>query len=440
MFKKLLTFIMLILVIIGLGIGLYFGFSSDIKKEENVAKDEAIFGNIQSKQVEITRFFTYGRCFNFSGTIDGISKDNFESAKLYLTDGNGFEKTYKLDGTINEGKLIVSTESTINSGLNLDELEPNEYVVLVRVKTNNSVNPKYYSLANSSDYPKIEYYTVTKENSNNKVNIEYKNKNYKNNQYTYLGINVEKVDDNSEINAYDVVIDAGHGGKDVGEKSGTDTEANIALDYAKLLKQHLETQGLKVKLTRDDSNSETYTSTNMYDSNGRITSACESKAKYMISFHINNGNAGLKGLEIYSPSKCNLDFAQNMANKIVAYTGLEYSNNNSFKKGEGVYVRNFTSNVINEYTNTANKKGYTPYNLTLDTPFLYTIREVGGIATNAYVDGRNTSYSANKYYNSNQGIECYQIEMGYIKNDLPIIKSQMEQYITAISEAIYENL
>ena len=206
------------------------------------------------------------------------------------------------------------------------------------------------------------------------------------------------------------------------------------------MKERLETQGLKIKLTRDDVNTNTYTATNMYDENGRITIACQSKAKYMVSFHINNGKEGLRGVEIYAPCKSNLNLAQNMANKIIAYTDVEYSNNHSFKKGEGVYVRNFTQNVINEYTNTANKKGYEPYHITLDTPYLYTIREVGGIATNAYVDGRNTSYSANPYYHSNQGIECYQIEMGYIKNDLLILKTQMEQYVTAISEAILENL
>ena len=60
------------------------------------------------------------------------------------------------------------------------------------------------------------------------------------------------------------------------------------------------------------------------------------------------------------------------------------------------------------------------------------------MATNAYVDGRNKSYSANRYYQSNHGIECYQIEMGYIKNDLEILKAQMEQYVTAISEAVVE--
>lgn len=438
MLKKMLTSIMLIFILIGFGVGVYFAVFSDGQTQEEKSKNDAIFGMIQTKHVKVSQIFTYGRCLNFTGKLSGVSKDNFESVKLYLTDGNEFEKTYKLEGKIEEENLTISTANEINDGLILDDLPQGEYVILVRLKLNNSVNPKYYSLSNQSEYGDIEYYTITKENKNNKVNISFKNKSYNNNDYDYLNINVTESEKPEDV--YDIVIDAGHGGKDVGEKSGSDNEADITLSYAKLLKERLEAHGLKVKLTRDDSNTNTYTSTNMYDTNGRITVACESKAKYMVSFHINNGNSGLRGLEIYSPCKSNIEFAQKMANKIIMYTDLEYSNNNSFKKGEGVYVRNFTQSIINEYANTANKKGYEPYNITLDTPYLFTIREVGGIATNAYVDGRNTAYSANKYHNSNQGIECYQIEMGYIKNDLPIIKIQMEQYITAISEAIMENL
>lgn len=438
MFKKLVTFTMLILIVIGFGIGIYFSVFSKGETQEQKAKNEAIFGKLQTKQVEVEAFFTYGKCFNFSGKLAGVPKDNFESAKLYVTDGNGFEETFALEGEIEEGNLKLFTINQMNKGLILDDLRQGQYVVLVRIKMNNSVNPKYYSLSNHSEYPDIEYYTMTKEGKNNKVNIHFKNQIYDEHDYEYLSLDVAQVEKPKDV--YDIVIDAGHGGKDVGEKSGADTEADIALSYAKLLKQRLEAQGLSVKLTRDDSNTDTYTSTNMYDENGRITIACKSKAKMMLSFHMNNGNSGLKGLEIYAPSKCDLEFAQNMANKIVTFTNLEYSNNHSFKKGEGVYVRNFTKSIINDYTATANKKGYEPYQITLDTPYLYTIREVGGIATNAYVDGRNTSYSANQFYHSNQGIECYQIEMGYMKNDLEIIKNEIEQYVTAISEAVLENL
>lgn len=438
MFKKLLTFIMLIFIMIGLAIGIYFSVQSKGKSTLETSKLDGVFEMIQTKQVQVTQVFTYGKAFNFSGTLANVSKDNFESVKLYLTNGDGFEKTYPLTGTFTEGNLMVTTTEQINDGCILDDLAEGEYVALVRLKLNNSVNPKYYSLSNDSDFENIEYYTMTKENQNKKVQIRFQKKTKEEQSFAYLSLNVENAQ--KPENVYDIVIDAGHGGKDVGEKSGNDTEADIALNYAKLLKERLETNGLKVKLTRDDTNSAEYTATNMYDANGRITTACSSKAKQMISFHINNGNKGLRGLEIYSPCKSNLELAQNMANKIVTYTDLEYSNNNSFKKGEGVYVRNFTQSVINDYTNTANKKGYAPYNITLDTPYLYTIREVGGIATNAYVDGRNTAYLANAYYRSNQGIECYQIEMGYIKNDLEIIKTQMEQYVIAIADAILESL
>lgn len=438
MFKKILTFVMLIFILIGLGTGLYFATFSEMKRQEQQEIKQAIFEKLQTKQVEVSQMFTYGTCFHFSGTLSGILKDNFESAKLYLTDGNEFEKTYPLDATFEADNFHFSTTAQINTGLILDDLPEGEYVVLVRLKLNNSVNPKYYSLSNASNLQNIEYFTVTKENQNRKINLEFKIKKYDNRDCSYLSLKVAHAEKPAEV--YDIVIDAGHGGKDVGEKSGTDTEANIALAYTKLLKERLEAQGLKVKLTRDDANTDTFTATNMYDENGRISIACQSKAKYMLSLHINNGNKGLKGVEIYSPCKSDLKFAQNMANKIVAYTDIEYSNNNSFKKGEGVYVRNYTQSVINELAATATKKGYEPYPITLDTPYLYTIREVGGRATNAYVDGRNKSYSANRYYQSNQGIECYQIEMGYLKNDLEILKTQMEQYVTAISEAVLESL
>ena len=84
-------------------------------------------------------------------------------------------------------------------------------------------------------------------------------------------------------------------------------------------------------------------------------------------------------------------------------------------------------------------RAYEPYNITTDTPYVYTRREVGGIATGAYVDGRNKDYSKNEYYNSNHGIECYQIELGYIKKDLEIIQNEKQNYISAITEAICNN-
>ena len=434
MLNKLLKLVILIFMIIGICYGVSITIKREIPKYDQKESEIKILNMMQTKSAEATKIYTYGKSLNVDGKISNVSKDNFESVRLYITDGLDYEKSYELNYSFEENNLNFSS-GLINSGIILDELDSKEYYIFLRLKLNNSINPKYYSFINSSESGKIEYYTLTENNENKKAIIDFYEKDYNNKKYNLLKISLEKSKLPEDV--YDIVIDAGHGGKDSGEKLGTITEANVALEYSKLLKQSLEEKGYKVKLTRDDSNSEDFSTTNMYDSNGRISIACRSKAKLMISFHINNdANSGLRGIEIYSPSKSDLTFVSEMANKINESSTIAFSNNNSFKHSDGVYVRNYTNSVIKELENTANKRGYAPYSITLDTPYLYTIREVGGIATGAYVDGRNTSYSANEYYKSNQGIECYQVELGYIKNDLDIIINEKSQIVQAISEAI----
>ena len=101
-------------------------------------------------------------------------------------------------------------------------------------------------------------------------------------------------------------------------------------------------------------------------------------------------------------------------------------------------MRNFTNADILAFESKAKKAGYDPYSITTSTPYLYIIREVGGINTNAYVDGRNKSFGTNKYYNSNYGIEGYKIYLGYmdIEQDLNNIVSNYSSYAEAICNAI----
>lgn len=434
MIRKLLKILVLICVIIGIVLGIKLTIKKvnpEISKKEI---EEKVFGAFQTRTAEITEFYTYGKSLNVSGKISNINKDNFESARLVISDGQEYEKQYKLGTKFEEKELYFFSEEDINRKIVLDELENKEYYVYLRIKLNNSNEPRFYSFSNISEYKDIEYYTVTKEGKNRKAEISFKEKAYTDNNLKYLSISLEDSELPDEI--YDIVIDAGHGGTDSGERLGADTEANIVFEYSKLLKENLESKGFKVKLTRNDENTDRYNSTNMYDSAGRISSACKSKAKLMISLHINNGYNNLNGFEIYSPCKSNLDFAKSMAKKIKEYSNINFSNNTSYKMYDGVYVRNFTPSVIRSFEENAKSKGYEPYDITTDTPYLYTIREVGGIATNAYVDGRNTAYSANAYYNENYGIECYQLELGYIKNDLDIIKNEKESYIRGIVEVI----
>lgn len=426
------SLIVLILIIIGV----IFGITLSIKKNKPNSDESIknIFSKVQLKQAEVTEFFTYGTSLNLSCKISGVNKDNYESARLLITDGYDFEKVYKLYTDFQENNLILTTSNYINDAVNLDDLDKGNYYFLIRLKVNNSSTEKYYLLKNISNYDNIEYYTISKKGKSQKASLENISYEYNKNQYNYMKLNKENLDLPEGI--YDIVIDAGHGGDDPGETYNGYNESSITLDYANILKEELEKQGLKVKLTRTEQNTDSYKEKNTYNSDGRITVACDSKAKYMISLHVNNGNENFSGVEVYAPCKSNLDFAKNLVKNITEKTTMEYSNVGKYKVADGVYVKNFSNVEIKTYSDTASKNGYDSYNITTNTPLLYTIREVGGIATNAFVDGRNKNYSANKYYNSNQGIECYQLELGYIKKDIDKIENEKQEYIQAIVDSI----
>lgn len=429
--KQIWKWIIVIPIVIGIVVAGNITFKNQSFKLDEENKMQEIFAHLVTKPAEITKFYTYGTSLNIEGKINGITKDNFEGIKLLVTDGIKYKKYYKLIYSIeNENnEFMFSSGDTINDSINLEELPVGKYYIQIRVKTNNSKDYKYYSLSNISDYKKIEYYTLTREGKNNKVEINFSKENYNEKKYDCLELSV--VEAVLPENIYDFVIDSGHGGTDSGEIGNGNSESDLMLEYGKKLKDIIEEKGFKVKLTRDDNNTNSFTDTNMYEKNGRITIACESKAKYMISLH--TGESGYSGIQVYVPNNVNFSLAEKLANNLYNNTSLEFSTNKDYKIQEGIYQKNYNKDSISRVKENLNKQGIEPYNLTTDTPSLYTIREVGGIATNAYVDGRNPNYSANEYYNSNQGIECYQISIGSLKKDKDILLNEMEQIINAIS-------
>ena len=254
-----------------------------------------------------------------------------------------------------------------------------------------------------------------------------------------MAISVEDIESLPD-NVYDIAIDPAHGGKDLGAQNNGYYESDIVLKCAKNLKEKLEKSGYKVYLTRDGSESKTEDmANNMYNENGRINKVQESHAKILISLHVNSNSKKLSkgGVEVYAPSNCNLDFAKLLANNIVKKANTSYSTFSLYKQADGVYVHNFSDAEISAFKSRANSAKYEPYNITKTTPYLYMIRETGGIATNAFVDGRNKNYGTNKYYNSNIGIETYSIELGYmhIDDDLDNILKNENLYMQAISDS-----
>ena len=97
------------------------------------------------------------------------------------------EQKYGIKSNFNAQDDTVSFSSTekINEGLDLENLSTGSYYVLLKVTFSNS-DVKYYSLKNSSEYSDLTYYTITKNNYNNKIDISFNNYN----ELSYMSLNV----------------------------------------------------------------------------------------------------------------------------------------------------------------------------------------------------------------------------------------------------------
>ena len=262
----------------------------------------------------INRYIVYGTHFNIEGDMDISENNPIESAKVVAKTASGEEIGIDTEYTYENNQISFSTLKEINTGLDLESLKVEDYYILLKVEFSNS-ETKYYSLTNDTEYGNIEYYTLTRNNKNNRINIDFTTIE----NMPILGFHITTVKELPD-NVYDVVIDPGHGGNDVGAVNGRYMESEIALDCALELKKQLEDIGLKVLLTRDGTESEEeYTMYNIYDKDGRVTMANESHAKILISLHLNSNLSDNVdgGVEIYASSNSDLTFAKKLADDIV---------------------------------------------------------------------------------------------------------------------------
>ncbi len=89
----------------------------------------------------------------------------------------------------------------------------------------------------------------------------------------------------------DVVLDAGHGGKDGGAVNGDILEKDINFEIAKLVKQQLEAADLCVKMVREDDS--------FFSLKERAKYANKYNAKVFVSIHCNSTEGEASGIETY---------------------------------------------------------------------------------------------------------------------------------------------
>ncbi|MBQ9853450.1 MAG: N-acetylmuramoyl-L-alanine amidase [Bacilli bacterium] len=407
--KKILLFIICLLV----GVGIYYIYGTYSKN--SVPKLE-----IEEHVVNVDKLYTYGTHLNIIGS-------NIPNEDLDLVLYNGEFISININITGNSFNI----SDYINDGFYLDNLENGYYNLFLRSTSfdeeGNNVY-KYYPLNNNTGYDKTIYYTMS--NYNKKITIKYDD------EYSTIGVVVKN---NKDSNVYDIVLDAGHGGKDPGATKYGYSETDFTLDIALKVKEKLEASGIRVKLTRDADTLTDEERLPEYGVHGRAVIPGEVKAKYLFSFHLNSSNStSVNGLEVYTPVKINYDFSKLLVNNIITNTGLGFSRNNVNKVYDGIYSRTFTSKEVEDSINDYVENSLIPYDITTDTNYYYIIRETGGIVTGAYVDDRNPDIISNPNTSTNTGTEAYLLELGYItnKSDLNNMKNNMDKYVDAVVNSI----
>lgn len=460
--KVLLMQISFLLISVAILTALALLIRHTIEKKEAMEPDAAaveeeiknVLADVTDDRVSVSKYYVYGTHLNLEGTLTaekeiqsmelllvddakGVSSEETDDTSFSASAVDEAERIYTLTKTIGEdGSYAFQTSANINDGVNLENIPDGNYCMLLRAAYSDGTHA-YYSLTDASGEQAITYYTLTKDNSNQKIQMSFAQDTDGTN-LNYLEVNVAKSALPDDV--YDIVIDAGHGGKDTGASGNGYTESELTLQYAKALKSALEDKGYKIKLTRDGSEpADENMAYTMYDEDGRVSIACRSGAKYCLCLHLNSNAEKLTrgGVQIYCSIRGNGDFAKLVADGIVAEAGTGYSNMQSDRVTDGVYAAPYSEKGISKNVATAEKYGYTPYDYS-GVDSLFMIRELGGIATGAFVDGRDTRYGSNEYRNSNTGVETLLIELGYISidEDLKNIISNQKEYVKGIVDAV----
>ena len=185
--KKIL--ILIILILLGIFGYVYYSYINNYKtllNEINMA-------------FNINSYSIFGQYLNINACMEK-NIDNIDLLELVLK--NDKEEIDLSANFYKENKNVCFNLK--EDGLYLDNLKRGQYLLLVKE------NDIYYTLKNKTDYSNLEYYTVTNNKSNNKIDIIFDKYNNKN----YLEFKIKK--SNLPKNIYDITIDAGHGGKDNG--------------------------------------------------------------------------------------------------------------------------------------------------------------------------------------------------------------------------------
>jgi len=398
----------------------------------------------------LDNYVIYGIHLRLEGQIE--LNEEIENISLVLSNGETeLEIPWILENEENTYKFKTSEYN--NEGINLEKLPEENLYLLIKTEKKNENEERitnYYSLENKSIYQDLEYYTLTKNKKNNKIDIEWNT--YEGCPTLRFQIKETKLPDD----VYDITIDPGHDVTDPGKTvcfNGSNVidpdwygncefgslykESDMNLYVSQKIKEKLEELGYKVTMTRNTEQDRVL----IYDKMGSATMANDTKSKFSFAIHhnssgINGGISYLKGIELYVANDINFDLAKYFIEELTKTANTVTSSKTQHLSDNGIYQRFFTEEEIKN-------DDVQPSNKTTNNIWYYYIREVGGVSTGATNDGRYApTYPKNEHYKSNNTAEPYLFELGYMDNvaDLNNIINNREAYANGFVNALQKYL
>ncbi len=360
--------------------------------------------------IEMNDYLLYGETLNLYANTYHLGENDYFIGKTVVLKNvcDGYEWVYML-------------ESYVDNQIPLELLPNGFYEVYIvdnliqkRLVSSNEIDEIFYPVNRDGTAKTIELLAQKDLSSTDERTIEL--------NQNYLYINVKDSEPEERVEVYDIVLDGAHStyvGNSVekGRSAFNMIEANETVRMAILVQEELEVAGLKVYMTRDDSEDVI----DLYGEDGRLYNAYQSNAKYYVEFNMIFSNLEERNGAIMS-----------------------YSRFSSNRFATTVFKSYINAGIISAYGNesSTNIAGVKAASLYEGYDSIPVIRESGGRILGAGT--MSEASQTNAFFNAEErfGIQTISIDMIHISNENDVTNFVNNEQILAkaIAQGIIEFL
>lgn len=330
-------------------------------------------------------------------------------------------KTVVLKNVCDDYEWVYMLESYVDNQIPLELLPNGFYEVYIvdnliqkRVVSNSEINELFYPVKRNQNSKTVEILALSNlaSSDDRKISLDQ--------NYLYINVRDSNVEERAEV--YDIVLDGAHStyvGNSIekGRSAFNVIEANETVRMAILVQEELEAAGLKVYMTRDDSEDVI----DLYGEDGRLERAYISQAKYYVELNMIFSNLEERNGAIMS-----------------------YSHFSSNRFATTVFKSYLNAGLITAFGNesSTNIAGVKAANLYEGYDSIPVIRESGGRILGAGV--MSEASQTNAYFNAEErfGLQTISIDMIHLSNENDVMQflNNEELLAKAIAQGIIDFL